>query len=507
MAGDPPETTVLVVLRAVDLPGLVRGALDFTAGLTGDEADAWRRSWTTTRFLFGNPANLTERAPARVISPGGSTAWLGPFLATRLPGPSRLLKPVAGVLPDLPDTVEVPGVGPTGDTCRELHIAVRDLSFAQYLVHLHHALAESVLMGRLAPGEPLRLIHRPDLDARAVDRDVDYARVHQERSDPDRLRLYVSLSSDQRRGMPHQKSENTGEHMDLPHFTEGDLARLALSSRLQKLSESLRLTVAEEDGSSADEGVDLVAKLWSLLATEVPRLQEAIASYAHVRDTTGPGPADLPDAPGLNWQDALARHAANGVDQLPDPAAQAAALDAWYVQHAQVEPLGKVRDPFSRLLDGRAPRAEDCLICGKYAGLPVPAWAGFPVPPGGHLVDDGTWRVGHGPTPYWPAGTLLIESRRHFVDFADLDAEEAASIGPLIRRFTEPIKAATGASRVHVFSCMEGTRHFHVWLVPRTDDKPAGRTFIADPGYCTPAEAENVVERLRKALGHTVADR
>ncbi|MFF6807454.1 DUF6182 family protein [Streptomyces sp. NPDC012616] len=197
VAGEPPETTVLVVLRAVDLPGLVRGALDFTAGLTHDEADAWRRSWTTTRFLFGNPANLTARAPARVISPGGNTAWLGPFPATRLPGPSRLLKPVAGVLLDLPDTVEVPGTGPPADaTYRELHIAVRDLSFAQYLVHLHHALAESVLMGRLAPGGPLRLVHRPDLDARALDQDPDYARVHQERSDPDRLRLYVSLSSD-----------------------------------------------------------------------------------------------------------------------------------------------------------------------------------------------------------------------------------------------------------------------------------------------------------------------
>ncbi|MDQ0956464.1 diadenosine tetraphosphate (Ap4A) HIT family hydrolase [Streptomyces sp. B4I13] len=296
--------------------------------------------------------------------------------------------------------------------------------------------------------------------------------------------------------------------MDLPYFTESDLARLALSSQLQKLSDSLRLTVAEEDGAAApDESAGLVAKLWSLLATEVPLLQEAIASYAHTRNTTGHDLADLPDVHGLNWQEALARQAAVGVGHPPDPAAQAAALDAWYVQHAQVEPLGKVRDPFSRLLDGRAPRAEDCLICGKYAGLPVPAWAGFPVPPGGHLVDDGTWRVGHGPTPYWPAGTLLIESRRHFVDFADLDTEEAASIGPLIRRFTGPIKAATGASRVHVFSCMEGTRHFHVWLVPRTDDKPAGRTFIADPGYCTPAEAEDVIDRLGKALGRTAADR
>jgi hypothetical protein len=197
VAGEPPETTVLVILRAVDLPGLVRGVLDFTAGLTHDEADAWRRSWTTTRFLFGNPANLTAHAPPRLLSPGGNTAWLGPFPSTRLPGPSRLLKPVSGVLPDLPDTIDVPGTDSAADaTYRELHIAVRDLSFAQYLVHLHHALAETVLMGRLAPGAGVRLAHRQDLDAGTVDQDPDYARVHQEHGDPDRLRLYVSLSSD-----------------------------------------------------------------------------------------------------------------------------------------------------------------------------------------------------------------------------------------------------------------------------------------------------------------------
>jgi diadenosine tetraphosphate (Ap4A) HIT family hydrolase len=130
----------------------------------------------------------------------------------------------------------------------------------------------------------------------------------------------------------------------------------------------------------------------------------------------------------------------------------------------------------------------------------VPAWAGFPHPPGGHLIDDGTWRVGHGPAPYWPAGTLLIESRRHFLDYADFEPAEAATLGPLIRRLTGPLKAATKAPRIHLFSCMEGTEHFHLWLVPRTGETPTGRGFIADPGYCSPAEAEDVIRRVRRAM-------
>ena len=44
----------------------------------------------------------------------------------------------------------------------------------------------------------------------------------------------------------------------------------------------------------------------------------------------------------------------------------------------------------SRLLSERTPGERACLICGKYEGRAVPAWAGFPRPPGGHLIDDGS---------------------------------------------------------------------------------------------------------------------
>jgi hypothetical protein len=188
------EVTALVLLRSLDLAGLVQGARAFAASLDADEAAAWRGSWTKTRFLFGNPANLTERTPPRVVAGGGTAAWLGPYPAGRLPGLSRLLKPVTGVLPKLPGEVETGGPGgPAGrDRFRELRIALRDLTLAGYLVHLHHTLAESVLLARLGRAEPLRLVHRPDIAI--TPGGADYARVHFAPGDPSALRLYTCLA-------------------------------------------------------------------------------------------------------------------------------------------------------------------------------------------------------------------------------------------------------------------------------------------------------------------------
>jgi hypothetical protein len=180
--GSDTETTVLVLLRRVDLAALVRGTIEFTAGLSPQEAASWQLSWTKTRFLFGNPANLTDRTPARVLAPGGNLCWLGPFFGGHLPGLSRLLKPVTGRLPELPSLIEFPSTESAAATAhqeyRELRVAVRGLTFSEYLVHLHHTLAEAVLLGQLRPGEPLRLVHQLDLTADSLHAEPGYARVH-----------------------------------------------------------------------------------------------------------------------------------------------------------------------------------------------------------------------------------------------------------------------------------------------------------------------------------------
>ncbi|MFF5229224.1 DUF6182 family protein [Dactylosporangium sp. NPDC000521] len=162
-APEPADTTVLVVLRGLDPAGLAAGAARFAAGLGTGEARRWRRSWTRTVFLFGDPVNLR---PGDVRLIAGGAAWLGPFTGAHRPGPVRLLRPVTGRLPELPD----------GATGRPLWIATAGLSLVDYLVHLHHTVAEAVLLGRLDPDEPLRLLHRPALDPAGLGA-AAYARV------------------------------------------------------------------------------------------------------------------------------------------------------------------------------------------------------------------------------------------------------------------------------------------------------------------------------------------
>jgi Family of unknown function (DUF6182) len=184
------DRTVLVVMCRFDLVDFVTGVRAFTAGLGAEEADRWRRSWTGTRFLFGNPANLTGRARARVTAANGASAWLGPYPSAHLPGLARLLKPVTGTLPDLPPTLSVPGQAPP----RLLYIATSGLSLVDYLVHLHHTLAEAVLGGQLGADDALQLHHRPDIEAAVANDEPAYARVHHRDGDTARLRLFTWLA-------------------------------------------------------------------------------------------------------------------------------------------------------------------------------------------------------------------------------------------------------------------------------------------------------------------------
>lgn len=186
------DRVALVVLCRFDLPDIVAGARAFAAGLDEQERADWRGSWTATRFLFGNPANLTGRAPVRVVAPGGSCAWLELCPPGRVPGRARLLKPLTGTLPALPPTVSIGGHG----TPRALHLATRGLSLVDYLVHLHHTLAEAVLGGRLGPGDALRLHHRPDIEPSVTTGEPAYARVHHPDGDTARLRLFTWLAPD-----------------------------------------------------------------------------------------------------------------------------------------------------------------------------------------------------------------------------------------------------------------------------------------------------------------------
>jgi diadenosine tetraphosphate (Ap4A) HIT family hydrolase len=92
---------------------------------------------------------------------------------------------------------------------------------------------------------------------------------------------------------------------------------------------------------------------------------------------------------------------------------------------------------------------DTCFICRKRAGLEE-------APPGGYVYGDEHWRVCHAPAEMAVPGQLFVESRRHFLDFAEMTAEEAASLGPLLARLVAVGKAVTGAERIYVLTMLDG---------------------------------------------------
>jgi hypothetical protein len=178
------QVSVPVAMRAFDPRAILSGAVAFASRLSMVDADAWFRCYTRTVFLFGDPANLAGRYPPALVSSDGQVAWLGVYEVARADYVRRLLRPVSGTLPEDPtrlDTVAGPGTRPGW----LLRVAVRELDLAQYLVHLHHTVAEAVLTGVLPADATIALRHVDHLDPAHTSRaGCAYARVHH--AGPDR---------------------------------------------------------------------------------------------------------------------------------------------------------------------------------------------------------------------------------------------------------------------------------------------------------------------------------
>jgi diadenosine tetraphosphate (Ap4A) HIT family hydrolase len=136
----------------------------------------------------------------------------------------------------------------------------------------------------------------------------------------------------------------------------------------------------------------------------------------------------------------------------------------------------------------------DCFLCQKHKGEVAP-------PPGGYVYEDAHWLVCHAPADKGPLGTLFIESRRHFLDFAEANDEELATYGPLLKKVYAALKSLTGAERVYQVVFLEGIPHFHAWLVPRRkEDEERGVPFISKDVACDQADIEKLAEAMQKLL-------
>src|SRR5271166_1692801 len=140
------------------------------------------------------------------------------------------------------------------------------------------------------------------------------------------------------------------------------------------------------------------------------------------------------------------------------------------------------------------PELPDCYYCQRQLTQVDP-------PPGGWLIDDGEWLVGHGPAHMCLAGSVRIESRRHFTDFAEMTEAEAASFGLLLARLYLALRPATGAERIHLVATMDFQPHFHAWLYPRLPSETRrGTTFLNQDTSCDQDAAVAAAQRIRARL-------
>jgi diadenosine tetraphosphate (Ap4A) HIT family hydrolase len=140
------------------------------------------------------------------------------------------------------------------------------------------------------------------------------------------------------------------------------------------------------------------------------------------------------------------------------------------------------------------PSMDTCFICRKHNGQEA-------APPGGYIYEDEHWMLCHAPGKLGPLGTLFIESKRHFLDYAEMTDEESASLGHMIRKIYRALRLYTEAERIYQVTLMEGVPHFHCWLVPRRKDDPErGMKFLTRDDSCREEDASALADKLREAM-------
>jgi diadenosine tetraphosphate (Ap4A) HIT family hydrolase len=105
---------------------------------------------------------------------------------------------------------------------------------------------------------------------------------------------------------------------------------------------------------------------------------------------------------------------------------------------------------------------EGCLACDLAAGRVEL--------PGGVIAETNRWIVEHTVGPL-PLGTLIVKPRRHVVHVADLDEEEAAELGPILRGAADVVTRLIEPDQVYVclWSHMGGRPvHIHFLVQPTT---------------------------------------
>src|SRR5580692_9456201 len=142
---------------------------------------------------------------------------------------------------------------------------------------------------------------------------------------------------------------------------------------------------------------------------------------------------------------------------------------------------------------------SDCNICRKQDGLKT----------GSELLDapiPGDYVVKDAPLQSASAGTVIVEARRHLLDFGEMTPAESAQLGSILHRLVPAVKAATGVQRVYFLALMERAPHFHLWLVPKKDEgELRGVDYLAQhpPLTASFSAAEAMSRKIREQFGQS----
>jgi diadenosine tetraphosphate (Ap4A) HIT family hydrolase len=103
---------------------------------------------------------------------------------------------------------------------------------------------------------------------------------------------------------------------------------------------------------------------------------------------------------------------------------------------------------------------EGCFICRKHHGKEAQ-------PPGGYIYSGRHFLICHAPLKMGTSGTLIVESKRHFLDYEEMNDEESTELFGLLRKIFSLMKQVSNAERIYSLAMMDGAPHFHLWLIPR----------------------------------------
>src|SRR5271155_1542743 len=90
---------------------------------------------------------------------------------------------------------------------------------------------------------------------------------------------------------------------------------------------------------------------------------------------------------------------------------------------------------------------SDCNICRKQDGLKTGSELLDAPRPGGYVVEGEHFLAEHAPLQESSAGTVIVEARRHLLDFGDMIPAELAELGSVLNRLLPAVKAAPRGAR------------------------------------------------------------